>query len=183
MFYVNDLTKSLGGMTLSTADFSQQQYRRARQALLKAQTAEQRFYALGDAAKRSFEVGNWEDARSFARELMTLIPAYRSSGNYGTAVQDANLVLGRLALREGKTAEAKKYLIDSSRSHGSPTLNSFGPNMSLALDFLEKGEGDVVLEYFMRCRKFWTFHPEKLALWIQTVQAGKTPDFGANLLY
>ena len=62
-------------------------------------------------------------------------------------------------------------------------MNSFGPNMSLALDLLEKGERDAVLEHFMRCRKFWKFHPEKLDEWMQEVMAGKIPDFGANLMY
>ena len=148
-----------------------------------ADTAEKRFYALGDAAKENFAAGKIELARAYAVELMGLIPKYTNNWNDGNAVQDANLVLGRIAVREGRIAEAKKYLTASSQSHGSATLDSFGPNMSLALDLLKKGERDVVLEHFMRCRKFWKFHPEKLDGWIQEVLAGKTPDFGANLLY
>ncbi len=49
----------------------------------------------------------------------------------------------------------KKYLIAAGKSPGSPQMDSFGPNMTLAKDLLEKGERDAVLEYFMRCRKFW----------------------------
>jgi len=33
--------------------------------------------------------------------------------------------------------------------------NSFGPNVSLAKDLLEKGERDTVVEYFEACKKFW----------------------------
>ncbi len=182
MFYVNDLIKSLGG-SLSSSDFAQQEYKRAMHDLQNARTPEQRFYALDGAAKRSFETGKIEEARNFATELMALTPKYTNDWNYGNAVQDANLVLGRIAVRDGKIAEAKKFLAASGKSNGSPQMNSFGPNMSLALDLLLAGERDAVLEHFIRCREFWKFHPEKLDGWMQEVMAGKTPDFGANLIY
>jgi hypothetical protein len=114
---------------------------------------------------------------------MALIPKYTNDWNYGNAVQDANLVLGRIAVREGKIAEAKKFLAASGKSNGSPQMNSFGPNMSLALDLLKNGERDAVLMHFMRCRKFWKKDFGKLDLWMSEVMAGKTPDFGANLIY
>jgi RNA polymerase sigma factor (sigma-70 family) len=156
---------------------------RAMDNLQRATTGEKRFYALDDAAKESFAAGNIEDARRFSEELMALTPKYTNDWNYGNAVQDANLVLGRIAVRAGKIAEAKKFLAASAKSNGSPTMNSFGPNMSLALDLLEKGERDAVLEHFMRCRKFWHKDFSRLDQWTQEVLAGKTPDFGANLIY
>jgi RNA polymerase sigma factor (sigma-70 family) len=183
MFYMNGLMKSLGGFSLSPDGLTQQQYRRDMHDLQAAKTPEKRFYALGDAAKRSFDVGKYDDARKFAEELMALMPNYTNDWNYGNAIQDANLVLGRLAVRAGKISEAKAFLAASGKSKGSPQMNSFGPNMSLALDLLKAGERDAVLEHFMRCREFWKFHPEKLDGWMQEVMAGKTPDFGANLLY
>jgi hypothetical protein len=62
-------------------------------------------------------------------------------------------------------------------------MNSFGPNMSLAKDLLEKGEREVVLEYFELCRKFWKLHTGRLDDWSRDVKAGRIPDFGANLVY
>ena len=38
---------------------------------------------------------------------------------------------------------------------GSPQLDSFGPNMTLAKELLEKGQPDVVLHYFALCKNFW----------------------------
>ncbi len=183
MFYLNGMMKSLGGFTLSSGNFGQQQYQRALLDLKKAKTADQHFYALDGAAKGSFEIGKIEEARNFAEELMALTPKYTNNWNNGNAVQDANLVLGRIAVRDGKISEAKKYLTASAKSNGSPQINSFGPNMSLALDLLEKGERDAVMEHFMRCRKFWKNDHGKLDQWMQEVLAGKTPDFGANLIY
>jgi len=151
--------------------------------LAKAKTPHERFYALNDAAKESFVAGNLEDAKKYAQELMSLLPTYPGDWNYGNAVQDANLVLGRIAVKDGHVTEAKQYLIAAGNSPGSPQMNSFGPNMSLAKDLLEKGERQVVLEHFELCRKFWKMHDGRLDKWSQVVKDGKIPDFGANLVY
>jgi hypothetical protein len=94
-------------------------------------------------------------------------------------------VLGRIALHEGKLSEAKKYLLESGKTTGGPVLNTFGPNMSLAKELLEKGETNAVLEFFQECEKFWPQYGgvNKCAKWTAEVKGGKTPDFGANLSF
>jgi len=169
--------------SLSRHDISKENYQRAMSNLQKAKTEEKRFDALGDAAKESFVAGKFQDAQSYAQELMALLPKYQGGGNEGKAIHDGNLVLGRIAAREGRIEEAKSYLIAAGKSPGSPTLDSFGPNMTLAKDLLEKGERDTVLEYFTLCRRFWRLHQGKLDQWTQEVRNGKVPDFGANLFY
>jgi len=156
---------------------------KAKQKLAVAAAGEDRFCALDDVAKESFVAGRIEDARKYATELLTLAPDYESNWNYGNAIQDGNLVLGRIAVREGRLEEAKQYLLAAGKSKGSPQMDSFGPNMSLAKDLLEKGERDSVLQYFELCRKFWTMDYGKLDDWRQEVKAGKIPKFGANLVY
>ena len=140
--------------------------------LKTAKTEENRFYALDAAAKESFVTGKIEEARNYAQELMTLLPKYKGDWNYGNAIQDANLVLGRIAMREVNAEAAKKYLIAAGKSPGSPQMDSFGPNMTLAKDLLEKGERDTVLEYFMLCRKFWKMDYGKLDKWMHEVMDG-----------
>jgi tetratricopeptide (TPR) repeat protein len=151
--------------------------------LAKAKEPLQRFYALGDAAKESFNTGKIEDARKYADELLKVTPAYKGDWNYGNAVQDANLVLGRIAVTEGRLNDAEQYLLEAGASPGSPQMDSFGPNMSLAKDLLEKGRKDAVLKYFDLCKKFWSSHPDKLDDWSKEVRDGGVPDFGANLVY
>jgi len=56
------------------------------------------------------------------------------------------MVLGRLALRDGNIAAAKAFLLEAGKSTGSPQMNSFGPNLSLAKDLLQKGEKEVVIK-------------------------------------
>jgi hypothetical protein len=143
----------------------QQRLDRATKRLATASTPEERFYALNDAAKESFVVDKIEDARKYAQELMALLPNFHANWNYGNAVQDANLVLGRIAIQEGHIDEAKRYLLTAGNSPGSPQMNSFGPNMSLAQDLLEKGQREVVLEYFELCRKFWRMDNGQLNDW------------------
>jgi len=140
-----------------------------------------KFQALDDAAKESFEVGRADDAGKYATELLALAPKYLGNSNYGNAIHDGNLVLGRIALKEGRIDEAKQRLLEAGKSPGSPEMNRFGTNMSLAKDLLEKGERDVVLQYFESCRKFWPRGRRDLDRWTKAVQAGRIPDFGRNL--
>lgn len=161
----------------------QQRFNTAQDELRTAGSEEERFYALNDAAKEGFVLGKNEEARKHAEELLTLLPKYKGNWNYGNAIQDGNLVLGRIAVVEGHLDDAKQFLIKAGNSPGSPQMNSFGPNMSLAKDLLEKGETDAVLEYFELCRKFWKMEDGKLDQWSREVKAGKIPDFGANLVY
>jgi hypothetical protein len=62
-------------------------------------------------------------------------------------------------------------------------MNSFGPNMILAKELLEKGEKETVIEYFDLCAKFWTMGQDKLKDWRASAQQGNIPAFGASLLY
>jgi hypothetical protein len=141
----------------------------------------ERFHALGRAAKNALDGGNATKAEVLANELAQLAPRYKDDWNYGNAVQDSNQVLGRIALAKGDVAEAKRRLLASADSNGSPQMNSFGPSMQLAKALLEKGERDVVLEYFRRCGAFWEMGKRDLAQWTTVVKAGRIPDFGAAL--
>lgn len=144
---------------------------------------QERFYELGRTAKDAFNDGKFDVAKQSADELLSMAPSYPRDWNYGNAIQDGNLVLGRLALKDGRIDEAKERLLAAGNSPGSPQMDSFGPNMSLAKDLLDKGERDVVLQYFDLCRKFWELGQSKLDEWTADVKSGTTPNFGANLLY
>ena len=145
-----------------------------------------RYITVSRAAKLSFAVYRTEDARRFAKDALTLDDKYSRGvpdAANGDVVHDANLVLGRIAVHEGRLEEAKRNLLAAGQSHGSPSLGTFGPNMSLAKDLLEKGEQETVLQYMEQCRKFWSMGGPKLDEWINDIHAGRIPDFGANLVY
>ena len=55
--------------------------------------------------------------------------------------------------------------------------------MSLAKDLLANGEKDTVIQYFDLCRSFWKMDRDRLDQWKREVEAGKIPDFRADLVY
>jgi hypothetical protein len=142
--------------------------------------------SLTQLARAAFDASEFEEARNGALELLEKVSSAdmaKSSGNDGNAIHYANLILGRLALHVGEVEAAKQYLIASGKTSGSPTLCSFGPNMSLAKELLEHGEHETVLRYFDLCRIFWQSNFGQLDEWTREVRAGKIPEFGANLIY
>ena len=147
--------------------------------LAESKDESERFYALGRAAKSRFDAGDFESAREYALELQKMIPNNRDAD----AVASVNIVLGRLALRDGKVEKAEKYLLEAGKVPGSPVLSSFGPNMSLAHDLLIAGHSAAVLEYFKLCEVFWNPKFSQLEKWTEDVDAGRIPEFGANLVY
>lgn len=92
-----------------------------------------------------------------------------------------HILLGQIALRQKDVNTAKRELLEAGNVTGSPVLGSFGPNMLLAKELLDKGEKETVLQYFEKCRAFW--NNAQLNKWVTEAKAGKTPDFGANLIY
>lgn len=136
-----------------------------------------------DLPQTAFEAEDMAKARGYAERLRDEAEANPKRWDYGNAVHKANLVLGRIALREGRVADAVQLLRASGKTTGSPQLGSFGPNMLLAKDLLEAGEKEAVLAYFELCRAFWTMGGERLDRWTKEVQAGLMPNFGPNLRY
>lgn len=128
--------------------------------------------ALAEAAVEAGETGL---AKSLAAPLLEQ-NTDRGSWSYGNIVHNANQVLGRVALREGKITDARRYLLRAGSTPGSPQLNSFGPQLFLARELLERGEREVVLEYLDLVRRFWMkSRLAELDQWKHEIARGKIP--------
>jgi tetratricopeptide (TPR) repeat protein len=142
---------------------------------------ENRVNHLSELAKLAYAAEVPEKAKKFASEAVEVKP---ESNNYGECLHHGNLILGQLALQDNDIVSARRYLLQAGKTPGSPTLDSFGPNMTLAKMLLEKGERQVVLDYLDLCAKFWeSGREDRLPQWKRTVKQGGIPDFGANLVY
>jgi hypothetical protein len=130
-------------------------------------------------ARIAIEAGELDKAKSVAEHCLTEVS--RAQFKDG-AIHECNLLLGRIALRRGDFKNAGEYLLSAAQVDGKGPLSSFGPNMMLAKELLEKGQRDVVLEYFRRCARFWSFDGGQLKRWTAQVEAGQIPAFGANLV-
>ncbi len=144
----------------------------------------QRWWMLPDLAKAAFEAGALDKARGYATEMLrgAQQPDYFHHQD-GRAVHYGNLVLGRLALRAGDVAAAKAYLQESGKTRGDPALCTGGPNMTLAKELLELGEGKVVVQFLNLCTAFWETPDHQGEQWAYAIQQGQVPDFGPNLSY
>jgi hypothetical protein len=148
-----------------------------------AATDAERFAFLPTLAKGAFELGEVNEAEGRALGLLALAVTLPDNWNYGNAIHDGHSVLGRVALAKGDLAAAKEHLLQAGRTPGSPQLNSFGPNVSLARDLLARGEVSIVVEYFRLCEAFWEMESGRIAHWSQVAESGEMPEFGPNLVY
>jgi hypothetical protein len=136
---------------------------------------------LASGAKLAVQAGALYDAARYAQELLD--SAASGGGNEGNAVFFGNMVLGQVALRRGDKATARSRLLAAGKTKGSPQLDSFGPNMTLAKELIEAGDHDTPVAFFELCRSFWKMDRGNLDRWSALAAAGKVPDFGANLTY
>lgn len=116
-----------------------------------------------DLAQAALEAKETELAKQHAIETLQK-NTDETSDHYGNVIHNANQILGRCALREGNLADAKAYLLKAGATPGSPQLNSFGPQLHLARELLEKGEKETVLQYLDLVSKFWASENEQSAL-------------------
>jgi tetratricopeptide (TPR) repeat protein len=133
-----------------------------------------RSYVLADLAQAYFANGDNSKAAEACSQLLALP---KSDQNYGGAIHNGNIVLGRIAVQKGELEEGKRRLLAAGNTPGSPTLNSFGPNWNLAQELLSKGERDTVLAYIDLCRKFWKMDRGRLDTWASAIRDGGSPNF------
>ena len=140
------------------------------------QSEEEQFYLLSDLCRTAYYAQELEKAQKYANAALTLAEKFRDNWNYGNALHHAHCILGRMALKEGRVEDASEHLLDSARSDGSPQLNSFGPDLSLAQELLAKGATEEVIDFFDFCFTFWVSGREDLTRWKILIEEGDTPN-------
>ncbi len=137
---------------------------------------------LSQMAKLAVVAGEDDKAARYAAILLSTFQAGAGQGSLaiGGPLHDGNMVLGQVALRKGDKPGAEQYLLKAGATPGSPSLDRYGPNFSLAHDLLVAGGSTTaVLRYCDEVASFWG--DPRLAAWRATIAAGKMPDFGDNL--
>ena len=114
-----------------------------------------RFYSMEGRIKRAYRKKRWQRAERLSREYLAQAERLHTDWNYGNAIHDGNQFLGLIRLRQGDVEGAKACLLAAGLSPGSPQLDSFGPNMMLARELLERDERLVVAEYVDLIARFW----------------------------
>lgn len=120
-----------------------------------------------------------EDPKAFEYASRALVVAEKDFNSntwpVGQAMHEGHRILGHIALNRGDVNQAKRELLLAGGTNGSPTLNTFGPNFSLAAALLARGETEVVLTYLEQCVRFWKSGQETLSTWIGAIRDGQSP--------
>jgi len=136
---------------------------------------------LAELSKAAFAAEDYDKAESYANQALAAVHDLSQDNVHGEALHHGHAILGRIALMNGQVTKAKRHLLEAGNTPGSPALDSFGPNMSLAKELLESGESEVVLDYFRLCAQFWKHGETRLSAWAAAVEQGEIPDFGSSL--
>jgi tetratricopeptide (TPR) repeat protein len=136
---------------------------------------------LAELCKAAFEAEQYDKAASYANQALEAVDDLSREKVHGEALHHGHAVLGRIALMNGQLTKAKEHLLAAGNTPGSPALDSFGPNMSLAKELLDSGESEAVLDYFRLCAQFWKHGETRLSAWTEAVEQGEIPDFGSSL--
>jgi hypothetical protein len=162
----------------------------------KAAPEDEELRQMLEVARQSFgaacvEAGrNLDEAEAITRQMLASTPT--TNWNYGNVVYDAHSVLGRIALRHGDRETARKELRAAGRTPGSPQLNSFGPQFTLARELLQHGEQadrEDVAVFLDDVARFWANSDtapayarkdtlkkqQQIETWKGEVRAGKIP--------
>ena len=131
------------------------------------------FYMLDEETQAAIRAGGFDKAAEYAHELLREAAKNADDPNYGNAIYDGNMALGRVALRQG-CYQGREAAVEAGRTPGSTQLNSFCPDMTVARELLEEGEREVVLQYFALCRRFWAGGSQQPDAWSKTVREGGT---------
>ena len=139
--------------------------------------------ALSRAAKAAYFLGDTPRAQKLAEESLSVADGLKGTWSYGNAIHDANLVLGLIALDDSEVENAESYLLAAGATPGSPHLNSFGPNTTLAKRLLDIGRAATVLRYLEACVAFWEGGRLNLENWPVLIRDGRSPNLMANMYY
>jgi tetratricopeptide (TPR) repeat protein len=136
-----------------------------------------RFYLLTELPAMALDAGRPEEAKAAAEQLLDEAQWHPKDWNYGNAIHKGHITLGRVALQSGDTAVAKRHLLEAGKTPGSPQLDSFGPDFTLATELLEKGEREAVTEYLKSVGRFWKMGRDHIERWVKVMEGGGKPDF------
>ncbi len=126
----------------------------------KKSSPERRMIYLSNLALAALDAGENARAKAYAEEMLEsaplqAAPTHPAHWNQGNAIYTGHSVLGQLALRAGDIEGAKRELLLAARTPGSPQLDSFGPDCTLASQLSELGETEAVLAFLKEIERFW----------------------------
>ena len=134
-----------------------------------------RFHTLVAELEKRVKLVDAPPSADLAQECLALAASFPRNWDFGNAIHYANLLLGSDALSTNYTPLSVDYLLRAGHTHGSPQLDSFGPDFGLANALLALDQRDGVLEYLQLVRIFWRGDFGAINTWRELIVAGEKP--------
>ena len=134
-----------------------------------------RFYLVTRILQLALDEGDGPRLRRYATQALELAARFPRNWNCGNGLHLGHSALGALALDSGDTEAAARHLVSSAETPGSPQLNTFGPNLTLAQQLLDRGQHAAVQQFLERCQHFWELGRGKLQRWLRELSEGHAP--------
>jgi len=110
-----------------------------------------------DPVRKALDDGDNEEGERLAADLLVQASELGPDHwDYGNLIHNAYLTLGYVRLRQGDLDASEAALRGAGASPGSPQLNSFGPDLSLAWKLMKLGRAEAAKDYFIACSRFWS---------------------------
>jgi hypothetical protein len=124
---------------------------------------------------RSAWIRKPDDAATKARELLDLAARNENDTLYGDAMFEANLILGKIALRRGDRKAAARDLLAAAGTPGSARIRRGQFEMNLPRALVDWGERRAVAEFFERMAPK-TVRSSQFQDWAAEIRKGVNPD-------
>ena len=148
-----------------------------KKALASTSDSLARFGLTISIATAAVEAGNLMTAGKAAKSLLRRALQHKNSYQYGNGIHCGHVVLGKIAFAQNRLKTAVSQLMAAGRTPGSPQLNSFGPDFSLAQSLLAIGLRAEVLQYIRMVQRFWRNHDDVIDRWVSEIESRSNPDF------
>lgn len=112
-----------------------------------------------DTGYELLQQGDTQGALAIADALIA--EAHRTPAtdwNHGNLIHHGHVLRGKVLLAQGDVAGSACELVAAGQTSGSPQLDTFGPDLTLAWELLKRSESQAVLTYLTSVAKFWSPH-------------------------
>jgi hypothetical protein len=101
--------------------------------------------------------GDLDGALAVATQLEAVLAVTAvDDWNYGNLIHDLHIIRGKVYVARGDVNAACVELLCAGATPGSPQLDTFGPDLSLAWALLAAGQDAEVVHYLRSIAAFWT---------------------------
>jgi hypothetical protein len=133
--------------------------------------------SLALQAQSSYDQGDWDAARQHAQRALRQAAKLPKDPDYGTAIYQANMVLGMLAMRDGDRKAAVEYMLEASGAPPTEELAYAMQKFTFLLPgwLLKDGERESVVQFLERFAKTCVAGRKDLLDSAELIRRGQKP--------